>query len=530
MEDPLQWPQVYSPQSKHNWLHCMPRSNHPRHQPQVWASLKDKDLQLFEGILCILYVVKPSCLEPIRASLDELSAEVDTLEQQKGYSQNLHWIQLSAEHVYACLSLAATKRDLILQFVATERKYCMAVAWMTWDHLAATIPLPNAAPVLHNDLMGCFTTDAAIAQRCFHIGIPVWYLRITNCLTARDIIVSRVGVQQPTGIVPTTGVYSDFPLYTGSPGPAQLDAICFGSMEYINAEAVPYPTEYGCTPSESDNAKPGPTASSACQQQAGPSRAMSTTPSRTIPSASVRMEPYCQPVQHKDGGRLKFEDKLSPRIPPLLSAWEDALVNLDTSRMVTPPSGSWGFWVPEPALVVGPANPDRVRRYMLNWLSVCEPWYYVTRTIRHCRAMVVQWWRAYLDDGLNPSASPQASKARNLSKVLDTLAEIFDKNNINSEDLKPMWLGQPVISVDDNLCRDVVWELPEIGFRMDLFMLDRALHQRDCDQAVSAAERVQLLNQVFSGGNILHVDSIPSSDIGLASPNLVERGKCLEEL
>ncbi|KAI0696702.1 hypothetical protein BC835DRAFT_1414094 [Cytidiella melzeri] len=257
---------------------------------------------------------------------------------------------------------------------------------------------------------------------------------------------------------------------------------------------------------------------------------MSTTPLRTIPSASVCMEPYRQPVQHKNAGRSRFEDKPSPRIPPLLSAWENVLVKLDTSRMVTPPSGSWGFWVPEPALVVGPANPDRVRHYVLNWLSMREPWYCVTCTIRHCCDMFVRWWCAYLDDGLNPSASPQASKARNLSKVLDILAEIFDKNNINTEDLKPMWFGQPVSSVDDNLCQDVAWELSKIGFRMDLFMLDRALYQRDRDQAASAAEQVQLPNQVFSGGNILHVASILSSDVGLVSPDLVERGKCLEGL
>ena len=37
----------------------------------------------------------------------------------------------------------------------------------------------------------------------------------------------------------------------------------------------------------------------------------------------------------------------------------------------------WGYWIPEPALLVSPADPAKVERHVLNWLRARTGWLYL---------------------------------------------------------------------------------------------------------------------------------------------------------
>ena len=75
---------------------------------------------------------------------------------------------------------------------------------------------------------------------------------------------------------------------------------------------------------------------------------------------------YAHPSQVR--GRDKFLDIVHPWMPMSLSGWERAMRAVDRSDRVKSAPEIWGYWIPEPALLVGPRDAPRLQRYVLNWL------------------------------------------------------------------------------------------------------------------------------------------------------------------
>jgi hypothetical protein len=203
---------------------------------------------------------------------------------------------------------------------------------------------------------------------------------------------------------------------------------------------------------------------------------------------------------------------------------------VDPTQVSSPAKGVWGYWIPEARLVVGAAQAQRRYRYVLNWLAIREEWLYITRSNKYRRSMFARWWRAYLDDGFSEEARPHQSKIQDRAKVLEALTSVFAANSFSTADIAPTWFGKVISTVDDTLCRQVAWELSEIGFQAELLMLDATFYVPEADRPEAVAERVAWMSDIFPGGGVLHVSSIPTKRIGLASSTLSERAKCLEAL
>lgn len=243
-EDPIEWPQVYIPEPRYHFLPCIPRLSHPRRHADVWSPLRFEDFQLYApNLLQALYVLAPRRIENVRAVVDQLQADVTAL-AVTGDRQQVHWLALSTIHALDRLSIPATQRDLIRQFVCVERNYCMTLAWMIWHDLFMNLPAPAAVPVVHNDLMGTFTTDPNIVQKLYHVGIPVWYLRNTAALGPSDTIVNVVNVAKPTDLVSSADHNHAITVYEGPPGIRHLEAICYRGHLYADIEPVPFPADY----------------------------------------------------------------------------------------------------------------------------------------------------------------------------------------------------------------------------------------------------------------------------------------------
>lgn len=39
--------------------------------------------------------------------------------------------------------------------------------------------------------------------------------------------------------------------------------------------------------------------------------------------------------------------------------------------------GHWGYWIPEPGLLLSPKNLERLQRYLMNWLRARPVWLYM---------------------------------------------------------------------------------------------------------------------------------------------------------
>ncbi|KAI0346487.1 hypothetical protein BDW22DRAFT_1462026 [Trametopsis cervina] len=492
-EDPIEWPQVYVPEQRYHFLACVPRYSHPRRRPEVWATPTFIDFQLHApNLLQALYILSPNRLEPITALVEELEAEAAALTNLD--TQQLRWLVISTRHALDRLTVPATQRDLIRQFVCVERNFCMTLAWITWHNLYANLPpAPHVAPV-HRDLMGAFTTDPNIAQKLHHVGIPVWYMRLAANLGPADIIVKIVKVTPPTDIITSTGDYNGVVVYEGPPGIRQLEAVCYKGHLYADIEPVPYPADYAPAEDVIDHA----TAVAASTTTPHP-RARDTPsaagPSRASKSNAERPEPW----------RSKFEPIAHSCLPPSVAIWEVALRGANL-------------------------KPSNVQRYVLNWLKIRDAWYYITRDARYRRPLPTRWWRVYLDEGPYPQTETGGkSKAKERSHVMKILALVFSTQNIRTGDIQPTWFGRPIADVDEQLCREVAWEISEMAFRTELLMLDLKFFQAHSDPAL-AAQRVEYMQQIFPGGRQLYLTSLPSANIGLASEDPLVRANSLEPL
>ena len=81
------------------------------------------------------------------------------------------------------------------------------------------------------------------------------------------------------------------------------------------------------------------------------------------------------------------------------------------------------------------------------------------------------------------------------------------------------------VSVPPPICRQIAWDLYEIGFRWDLLSLD--LHLSTCP---SEEVRHEELSAIFADGQPLRYSKLPTGPVGLACPSVRERAHFLEGL
>ena len=69
-------------------------------------------------------------------------------------------------------------------------------------------------------------------------------------------------------------------------------------------------------------------------------------------------------------GRDKFVDIDHPWMPASLPQWQRALSTVSRTRPARRGPDLWGYWIPEPALLLGPKTEERTLRYLGHWLRM----------------------------------------------------------------------------------------------------------------------------------------------------------------
>ena len=219
-------------------------------------------------------------------------------------------------------------------------------------------------------------------------------------------------------------------------------------------------------------------------------------------------------------------------MPLTLPAWATAMKTVDRSQPSRPNAEVWGYWIPEPSLLVGPKANSRIERYLMNWLRIRDAWIYLLALPDSPVTRVsAQWWRDYCN-GDTAEATPQNNSRR--AKRLEAVKSVFVRA-FTMEDYAPAaeervrWFDFRLRALDHALAPLVLWELFELGFRHELLALDRILvPMRDTPNADVVREA--LLSPVFARHDLYRLKQFPTAPEGLCAITPELRTQCLEAL
>lgn len=206
-------------------------------------------------------------------------------------------------------------------------------------------------------------------------------------------------------------------------------------------------------------------------------------------------------------------------MPPSLPSWQHAMASIDLSSPARPQSELWGYWIPEPGLLLRPQNPDRLHRYLFNWLRMRHAWLYILR-LRDARAFLVptQWWRDFLYGDPGRTSGPSTTNnARRTAHMKEVFGLAFQEAHFEPSCTSPVrWFDHTLSVLDTTFCPMIIWEVCELSFRYELLALDRLLVPGR-DGNLGEEHRDELLGQIFSNGSVYCITELPKEGVGLSA-------------
>lgn len=201
-------------------------------------------------------------------------------------------------------------------------------------------------------------------------------------------------------------------------------------------------------------------------------------------------------------------------MPPPSVSWARALRTVDRSDKARP--GRWGYWIPEPALLLGPKDPARLQTYVMNWLRARPIWLYVLQLPGSmAKKQRPQVWRDFLN-GVREDPKFTTKCGKRAYEIKQVFARVFSEHGLEpATSGEAEWHGHHVNEVDDRMGPLVIWETFELGFRHELSALDHAL--RCADTPAQEADRLMQLGRVFPSEGLYTVHGLPAPD----TPSLV---------
>ncbi|KAI0693308.1 hypothetical protein C8T65DRAFT_585856 [Cerioporus squamosus] len=483
--------------------------------PIQWP--QDSDFVALEGsMFTCLGLLKPDAISALSTLVDDLSQSVSAC--GSGDSR-LPWLDLAMRQTRDRLkSFPSTFRDAALQVRETQRYWLSTRACLDWVEKHVDNFLDSPLPV-DTGLMGAFSTDGGVVQNFHNAGIPVWFIRTDVSILSDTSVRAIITPTPPDHICVDNGPEGGHVVYRGVAGVAHLlQTMRFGHT-YLDVSRTPLLVV------DSVGGYPA-----ACSQKdykgilvGGPvptRAAITTTPVVKPRDSEVRMKlkasslhtPYRRPHASQTRGTNKFEHFEHPWMPNELPAWQEAMRTVDLSQPARPNPEIWGYWIPEPALLLRPKTTDRRDRYIMTWLRIRAGWLYLLRVPDiPVTSVPTQWWRDFLYGHTGrthlDSSTLNAQRWEAVKKVFGT---IFQATQFDSAQLGPVWwLGYRVSTVDPQLCPGIIWEIFDLGFRYELLALDRLFIPSRNDPRGERA-REDLLSGIFPSHQLYSVIELPS--------------------
>lgn len=164
--------------------------------------------------------------------------------------------------------------------------------------------------------------------------------------------------------------------------------------------------------------------------------------------------------------------------------------------------------------------------YLMNWLKIRVDWLLIVMDNNHRKLTTASSWREYLAFCANPRKEKHAT-------VLRTMKQVW---NVYSKDIAcrgSMWAGRELRAEDLDLhtCREITWELCQVGFRYELWALDSIIVRREGPHALDiAAERNRWINEVCGDNWLTRAEEHLTYQPKLGANTIEERSRPLEAL
>ncbi|KAI0349354.1 hypothetical protein OH77DRAFT_1432151 [Trametes cingulata] len=530
--DPIQWPQVYSPGYEYLCAIQQPLPAAHRLSPLWWTPSEDTDFERIQGsaIKC-LGLLRPETIRPLGELVEEMSAVIaDAVAARKDFvDDRLMWLETAMRHSQDRLhNFPCTFRDAAMQVREVQRYWLMSRAFVDYYSLCKRSReraiKGGGRPPVNAGFMGAFTMDPSVVQTLFEAGIPVWWLRQDASILEDIVVIEIREVEQPRNICSRFGPDHGEVLYRGLVGTKHLQATARGGHTYRDISRAPllvndysrgYPAamshrDYQRALESSDGNQPqraytvsnmhGP-------QSAGPSRNSGVAGG----SSQARGHPYARPNKaHKIRGIDKFADIVHPWMPAALDVWRDVMASIDQTA-ASVESNPWGYWIPDPGLFVRTQTEDRAARYFMTWLRLRPGWLYMLRIKDAALSRISpQWWRDFLYGDTGRAGHKEGSRnALRSRQFMHVFGQAFQREDLDlNPKAPPTWFGRRLATLDRSLCPQIVWEICELGFRIELLALDCLLVPLH-DRVVTEEHREDLIASVFPDRAIYGVNKLP---------------------
>ncbi|KAI6151392.1 hypothetical protein EDD17DRAFT_1423780, partial [Pisolithus thermaeus] len=184
-----------------------------------------------------------------------------------------------------------------------------------------------------------------------------------------------------------------------------------------------------------------------------------------------------------------------------------------------------GYHFPKPMLFVNVSTPEKKKTYLLNWLSAHPLWISQVNIHLLSKFPSPQMWRDFLNT-IDTDPLPSTKTASMKLAMWDILGEaiINSAQGLTGAPQEITWQGMqgnpPLLFM-----RSLLWELYELNFHYELYVLDQALVP-DC-WTTSNEEQITcqtLLYGIFPGesGLVMWSESLPchSCELGLCATDM----------
>lgn len=210
-------------------------------------------------------------------------------------------------------------------------------------------------------------------------------------------------------------------------------------------------------------------------------------------------------------GRDKFAEFAHHWMPAAIPAWKRAMQIVDRTQKARPADEIWGYWIPEPAILVSPNDMAKVERYILNWLRVRTGWLYLLQVPGSKATRVgTQAWRQFLN-GVPEESNEQTRTGRRYSEIQQIFGDIFIEADFAAREKGPIdWLGYSVSQLTGDLPPKIIWEVFELGFRYELLAVERFLRPQHTPRDRALQE--DFVGELFPEGVVHTVPFLPSPD------------------
>ncbi|KIK69721.1 hypothetical protein GYMLUDRAFT_110207, partial [Collybiopsis luxurians FD-317 M1] len=194
-------------------------------------------------------------------------------------------------------------------------------------------------------------------------------------------------------------------------------------------------------------------------------------------------------------------------MPIPVSAWKIALERLSdyNQALRTLNNVNSGFWLPPVCLIVSATRQDTVKRLLNGWLKIRDITLYQLEN-PSCTPfqLTAKQWRSLLewcDREVKLSLNPKTKTGRRNIEVQQILEKSLASSSLSLDmgyiaTKMTRWRSQElVLPMSDRVVTEILWEICEINFRLELICLDSYLDVSKMDKL----DRQKLLENCWVG-------------------------------